>query len=500
MIKTFNAFNSINADPKFLTQLLSNLKFSVFVVGYNYELIYANPITDVIFGRRFIEIEHGNWCKYYQIYLPDMVTLCEDEQFAIYKVLMGDEVNDIEMYIRHSNGNGCQVEISGRALFDDNGIIYGAEITVTDITKRKKIEAALRNSEETLKHAQRLSNSGHWVLDLENAQMSLSENMRHILGFGLEKAILKMSDLETMYPRHALADVRRLARDALKNQLGFECESEFVRVNGDKGWMWRKAEWVQDPDGKSIKLFGSSTDITIRKNAELSKLNAIIGEAHHQIKNNLQGIIGLLSLALTQGSEIHDHIRNAIGQVKSIAIIHGLQSQASSIKLHLSELVLEIASELQMQWKVQLNTSVSENFPDFIIADQEAMPVTLIINELLTNAIKHSTKLSNISLTLAYIPCVLQELQSKGVTDKYSANFSENYNEDNFGKAQIKVMNYFDSESNIASVLNKEATEGAGMHLIKNLLPSVGVNLEWEIENNLLITTLTLGQPIVYLN
>lgn len=137
-------------------------------------------------------------------------------------------------------------------------------------------------------------------------------------------------------------------------------------------------------------------DVTERKAAEERRLedaikqrDLLVREVHHRIKNNLQGVAGLLQqIALTRPA-LADALGEIAGQVQAIAQIHGLQVRHTG-ELTARSVVTAICESLQRTFGVGVEMElVPPAQPPHGLPEQEAVPLALTINELGTNAIKH---------------------------------------------------------------------------------------------------------------
>ncbi|MEM6842261.1 MAG: tetratricopeptide repeat protein [Bacteroidota bacterium] len=119
----------------------------------------------------------------------------------------------------------------------------------------------------------------------------------------------------------------------------------------------------------------------------------LIREIHHRVKNNLQIIMSLLN---TQANVLSDSqavevIAESQNRVKSMALIHEKLYQSSNFtqvptQPYLSEMAQNVAQFYQK--RVQLHLDIEPNE----ISMSTAVPLGLIVNELLTNAFKHAFK------------------------------------------------------------------------------------------------------------
>ncbi len=147
-----------------------------------------------------------------------------------------------------------------------------------------------------------------------------------------------------------------------------------------------------------MEAFASRAAVAV-DNAQLLKdlgrkndlLQLLIEEAHHRIKNNLQMVSGLLQIeADTQAEGTTEFLRTAITRIQAIAQVHNLLSEEMPEKVDAHTLITTIIHTL-------VNSAPGANgAPELTVevehlwlgADQ-AVPLALIVNELLSNAFLH---------------------------------------------------------------------------------------------------------------
>jgi two-component sensor histidine kinase len=155
-----------------------------------------------------------------------------------------------------------------------------------------------------------------------------------------------------------------------------------------------------------------ASDVTEQRAAERARLQAAIAqrevlvrEVHHRIKNNLQGVAGLLQQNAVRHPELAAVLSEAVGQVQAIAQVYGLQVGVSG-PLQAAPLLRAIAMSVQRTFGRNIVVQVDGDLPH-LLPETEAIPVALTVNELLTNAIKHGSG-SEVRLNLAAVGPTLQ--------------------------------------------------------------------------------------------
>ncbi|MGV3721693.1 MAG: GAF domain-containing protein [Actinomycetota bacterium] len=124
------------------------------------------------------------------------------------------------------------------------------------------------------------------------------------------------------------------------------------------------------------------------------QLKLAIREAHHRIKNNLQAISDLLYLELASGgtATAEDILRESLERVQSIALVHDLLSQDEDVQTvdlralaeRLVPMVLRGGSRSMEKVVTQLNV------PSIALSSKKGTTLALILNELVSNAVKHA--------------------------------------------------------------------------------------------------------------
>jgi PAS domain S-box-containing protein len=154
---------------------------------------------------------------------------------------------------------------------------------------------------------------------------------------------------------------------------------------------------VGGDDAPELLLLVAS-DVTEHRAAEQARLQAAISqrellvrEVHHRIKNNLQGVAGLLQQIAARRPEVAPVLKEAVGQVQAIAQVYGLQVGATG-PLVLKRVFDAIVGAVQRQQGRVVTTTAEGGalLEDWCLPEAEAIPIALSLNELLGNALKHS--------------------------------------------------------------------------------------------------------------
>ena len=178
----------------------------------------------------------------------------------------------MEYRLRRADGNYRWVLDNGAPLYR-GGEFAGFIGSCIDITEQKLTEERLRESEQRLKSAERLTHVGNWHWDLQNNQISWSEEMFRI--FGQPPDYLPSYDgfFQAVIPQDRERVARELS-DALANKRGFSSEAQIIGTDGEQRTITFTAEMLVDEEGLLAGMFGATQDVTERKKNEAALLQS----------------------------------------------------------------------------------------------------------------------------------------------------------------------------------------------------------------------------------
>ena len=211
---------------------------------------------------------------------------------------------------------------------------------------------------------------------------------------------------------------------------------------------------IKDDTGKIVKWVGLNLDITERKRAEdqiqasLREKDVLLREIHHRVKNNLQIVSSLIDL---QSSHIDDKETLALfaesrSRIRSMALIHEQLYRSTDMdridfETYIELLVDGLARSVAVSPRVSIRTDVRP----FRLDIDRAVACGLIVNELVTNAIKH-----------AFPPDATGDIQVR------------------FGCEHGDVCELVVSDNGTGIEPGKEMSDSLGMELVESLVGQLG--------------------------
>lgn len=129
---------------------------------------------------------------------------------------------------------------------------------------------------------------------------------------------------------------------------------------------------------------------------QIKEKETLLKEVHHRVKNNLQTVSSLLSL---QSRSIEDDtvknlIKSSQNRVISMAMVHEMLYMRDDLsKIEFKSYVQELSEYLVKSVKgVDNNIKLNLNIPDIQLGIDTAIPLGLLINEAISNALKYGIK------------------------------------------------------------------------------------------------------------
>ncbi|RZJ09692.1 MAG: PAS domain S-box protein [Rubrivivax sp.] len=279
---------------------------------------------------------------------------------------------------------------------DDSGT--QTTYALLDIDRRRQAEAQSRQAQASLA---RIIEAAPLAISLHEAQSLriVKLNQAAAAMAGRSESQLLGSEPAALFGPDQAEQVATDMRQALESLAVVQREYRVPTGHTARVWDTRLLHLagVSGDDAPELLLLVAS-DVTEQRAAEQARLQAAISqrellvrEVHHRIKNNLQGVAGLLQQIAVRRPEVAGVLKEAVGQVQAIAQVYGLQVGATG-PLVLKRVFDAIVGSVQRQ-QGRVTTTAAEGgalLEDWCLPEAEAIPIALSLNELLGNALKHS--------------------------------------------------------------------------------------------------------------
>ncbi len=273
---------------------------------------------------------------------------------------------------------------------------YQVYATFENISERKRTEDALKESEKRISSIFRSAPVGIGLV-MNRVLQAVNNRVCRMTGFEEHELIGRSARI--LYPSD--------------DEFEFVGREKYAQIE-DHGTGSVETHW-RKKDGTVIDVLLSSTpldmedlsqgvtftalDITERKRVEderrrqLSEKETVLREVHHRIKNNMAQVESLLSLQANSSDnpQVQTALQEAISRVQSIRVLYeklliGKDYRDVSAKDYIESLVHSLIAV----FPDRTNVTVEQTIHDFTLSSKKAIPVGIIINELLTNTFKYA--------------------------------------------------------------------------------------------------------------
>lgn len=146
-----------------------------------------------------------------------------------------------------------------------------------------------------------------------------------------------------------------------------------------------------------IPVFFKRKHIEEQLRESLEQKEMLIKEIHHRVKNNLQVIISLLRVQMTEmeDEKLKREFESSINRVNTMAAVHELIYQNKDFeKVNMRSYMKDLAGSLIQLYSLNVSGQVEVNIdiPDVEFTIEQSLPLALIMNEIICNSHKHAIK------------------------------------------------------------------------------------------------------------
>lgn len=251
-------------------------------------------------------------------------------------------------------------------------------------------------------------------------------------------------------------DIQRMNKEIKKydelSPKNFLSETQFrlQTKSGEYKWVSNVRSLIYDEQGNATAIVGAVRDISTQKEQErtikesLKEKEILLKEIHHRVKNNLAIISSLLELQKDGVSEdVQNLLTSSQARIKSIAKVHEKLYESTTLSdINLSTYIAEITEEIKRAYlSDDRNIDIQMDLTPLTVDINSAIPIGLILNELINNAYKHAFNGLN-SGTLKVLLNVINdkiELSIESDGNKMDKNF-DIHDSDSLGMTLIEVL------------------------------------------------------------
>ncbi len=250
----------------------------IVVVDARGEIVFANHKTESLFKLKAEELIHDDISK---IIPTDIYLACQHQYLQ--RSNAASPHNDAvpqEILLFRNDGIGFYVELSLNSIIKDEESFF--VVTLRDISKYKKSESTLQETENRLRSIYALAKIGIWDWDIVTDQVTWSEEIYRIKGADPKMPATPFSEHEKYYTPESWNLIQAAVKKTIETGEVYQLDVDYIRSDGSIVNAHVNGGAKYDATGNFIGLYGTAQDVTAKKIAELlvleneSNLKAII--------------------------------------------------------------------------------------------------------------------------------------------------------------------------------------------------------------------------------
>jgi PAS domain S-box-containing protein len=402
-------------------------------------------------------------------------------------------VQDFECEYYRKDKSQIWVSLTTHTVRGTDGKLLISEGILVDITRRRNDERDLIDRESEYRTILHTTMDGFGIISLEGRFLDVNDAFSRLTGYSREELLtLSIAGIEAKenseeFIQHSREIIRK-GEDRFETQYRrkdgslIDVEVSVVVTDRHGGQFITFHHDITDRKRDQEALMNSRNDleqkvlartrelnetnesllaeIALRNKAEneivssLREKEMLLKEIHHRVKNNMQVISSLLFMqARAQKDEtIKEILKESQDRIKSIALVHEKLYQSTDLdRIDYTDYLRKITDHLFESYKVDPNIiTLHLNAEKAILHIDKAVPCSLIINEMISNSLKHAFPGGR-----------------KGVITIDFRKGADNY-----------IITYSDDGIGIPAGITFDRTESLGMQLIKGLTKQVNGSIE----------------------
>ena len=319
---------------------------------------------------------------------------------------------NIDLEIYHKDGHTLWEEVSASFMRDKNGVPNGIMLVCRDITERKTMERALRESENKYRGIFDNAAEGIFQNNIKGEFTIMNHAMVKILGYDSQEELLSISPMikDSCVDPSVLGQLYRVLQ---KQSHVDNFEMKVYRKNREIIDVSLNAHSICDEEGKILYFEGILFDITEKKKIDELKMakglaeradkakSEFLANMSHEIRTPMNAIVGFTDLALRQelSTKVRDYLNKISHSADSLLVLiddildfskmEAGQMRFESIEFNLDEIFKKLGDLFSLksaQKGLELVISIAPDVPRKLTGDPFRLEQVLI--NILSNAIK----------------------------------------------------------------------------------------------------------------
>jgi PAS domain S-box-containing protein len=396
--------------------------------------------------------------------LVDVTKVFPPKEFKRFQQAVDAAINknspySIDYKIKKQDGTLIYIHDEGEIIRNNEGKPISMFGTTQDITERKLAEKSLKESESKFRNLVETTPDMIWEIDTQGIFTYISPQSNSILGWSPLEIIGK--SIFSLIRQEYIPKIKKSFQTHIEGTKKFNIlEVPAKHRNGKYIVIEIHSAKLVNDNGEIKGFQGIARDITEKTIAtnklktSIKEKDILLQEIHHRVKNNMQIISSLLNLQIKhiKDDEAIDVLKESQNRVKTMAMIHEKLYQSNDFtRINITEYIENLINGLFYSYSIDQDEILSViNVDDVRLNIETAVPCGLIINELVSNSLKHG--FPNRTKGQVYISL-------KFIDDKYELIIGDN-------------------GIGLPSNIDFKKTDSLGLQLVNNLVEQIDGEIE----------------------
>jgi PAS domain S-box-containing protein len=272
---------------------------------------------------------------------------------------------------------------------------------VRDVTEREHAARELAESEQRLNLVLQAADIGFWDYSLQDNKMLFSNHWLEIGGYAPGDVTPSLEGILILVHPDDHDRVTELIKAHIDGKTPlYEAEFRTRTKSGEWLWVLDRGRVMQfDDAGKPLRALGTRQDIHSRKLVEeqvhdlLEEKELLLREVHHRMKNNMATIETMLKIQ-SRNSELQQ-VRSALDEansrMKSMRVLYDKLYRSDNFQdISIKRYFMHLVNEITSLFPQSSTLNIQLDFDEFTIPAKSIFHLGIILNELLTNAMKYA--------------------------------------------------------------------------------------------------------------
>lgn len=288
-----------------------------------------------------------------------------------------------EYRIHHPDGEDRWVRTTVFPIRGQDGAVERIGGIDQDITRIKRAQHELEESEERLRSATEVGRLGLWDWNVRTGHVAWSDEHFRMQGYGVGEVRPSYEAwLAGIHPEDRAATVAALEA-AMASRTEYVHEFRSLHQDGSIRWLAARGRFSYDAEGRPERMVGAAIDLTERREAE-ERQRLLLGELQHRVRNILAVVRSIIRRTHDADQSAEEFVQHLEGRLGALARTQVLLTRGVDAGI---DLELMLRDELDAQ--AADFERVAMNGPEVRLPAKVAEVLTLAIHELATNAVKY---------------------------------------------------------------------------------------------------------------